>query len=94
MLAFTIVTIIFLPMSFLSSFFALGVTQFPKNKVNGNISWDLVQVSRWIFGITVALCVPLLLLAFNAHRMRRMAKRTFWSSGEGKHGRTSESYLT
>ncbi|KAI5820040.1 hypothetical protein BZA77DRAFT_125803 [Pyronema omphalodes] len=85
MLTFTIVTIIFLPMSFLSSFFALSVSQFPRNQANGNVSWDLAQVSRWIFGMTAVLCIPLLLLAFNAHNMKKMAKRTFWSSEKGKH---------
>ncbi|KAI0138928.1 hypothetical protein F4776DRAFT_42940 [Hypoxylon sp. NC0597] len=45
LMAFTIVTIIFLPLSFLSSLFALNVATFP------HLGDDLFYQPGWIFGI-------------------------------------------
>lgn len=40
-LVFTMVTILFLPLSFMSSFFAIGIAVFPKDPVSGETSWPL-----------------------------------------------------
>ncbi|RYP13610.1 hypothetical protein DL765_006811 [Monosporascus sp. GIB2] len=56
MLVFTIVTIVFLPLSFFASFFALNVHEFPKNSL-GNTDWPLGTVASYLFGISIAIFV-------------------------------------
>ena len=60
---FTIVTIIFLPLSFIASFFAIPVTQYPHD--DGNLSLPLGYVSRYTFGIGFAISIPLVVIALN-----------------------------
>jgi len=50
-LVFTVVTIIFLPLSFMSAFFTIGISAFPKDKVSGETSWPIGLV-------TAILCKP------------------------------------
>ncbi|KAI2784127.1 hypothetical protein F4815DRAFT_270024 [Daldinia loculata] len=62
---FTVVTIVFLPLSFLSSLFALDVTSFPHE------SGDLKYEARWLFpilfGLTAAVSIPAIFLACNVN---------------------------
>ena len=44
-LVFTIVTIVFLPLSFMSSFFAIGIAAFPKDDTTGETNWPLGVVT-------------------------------------------------
>ncbi|KAK3349281.1 hypothetical protein B0T25DRAFT_238246 [Lasiosphaeria hispida] len=74
MLVFTLVTIVFLPMSFLSSFFAIGIQEFPTDANTGNVAWPIGELSAYLFGISLALCVPLLLAAFFVNDISRMAR--------------------
>lgn len=60
---FTIVTIVFLPMSFITSFFALNVVEFPH--ADGSTYLPLSYVSKYIFGIGISVSIPLILLAFS-----------------------------
>ncbi|KAK0722435.1 hypothetical protein B0T26DRAFT_643157 [Lasiosphaeria miniovina] len=46
-LVFTLVTIIFLPLSFISSFFALDIDVFPKNP-EGDTTWPIGEVSGYL----------------------------------------------
>ncbi|KAH8766931.1 hypothetical protein F5882DRAFT_510319 [Hyaloscypha sp. PMI_1271] len=64
LLVFTVVTIIFLPLSFMASFFALAIAQFPKDH-SGNTSWPLKYVSGLLFGISFGVSLPFIFLAFN-----------------------------
>ncbi|KAK5272239.1 hypothetical protein LTR99_010657 [Exophiala xenobiotica] len=64
-MVFTIVTIVFLPLSFLASFFAIDVIEFPRppgTAAQGelHLSW----VVQYILGIGLAVSVPLIGLAF------------------------------
>lgn len=63
MVIFTMVTIIFLPLSFMASFFALNVREFPANE-SGQTSWPLHRVCAYLFGISFAVIVPFIALAF------------------------------
>ncbi|KAJ6020750.1 hypothetical protein N7540_006254 [Penicillium herquei] len=56
-LVFTIVTIVFAPLSFLSSFFALNIETFPHT--DGNISFPSSWIYWRVYGISVAIFVPL-----------------------------------
>jgi len=56
------VTIVFLPMSFLSSLFALDITSLPHR--GDNLSYPPRWIFPRIFGSTAAIAVPLVILAF------------------------------
>ena len=72
-LVFTIVTIIFLPLSFLASFFALNVAQYPKDPASGDTTWELGYLSQYLFGVSVAVSVPFILIAFSIDSIKH-----FW----------------
>ncbi|KAK4910264.1 hypothetical protein LTR66_017444, partial [Elasticomyces elasticus] len=60
---FTIVTIVFLPLSFLSSLFALNVTEFPH--ISGSVEYKAWWIFPILFGVSAGVSVPFILLAFN-----------------------------
>lgn len=61
-MVFTIVTIIFLPMSFIASVFAIPVRDFPHR--DGAPSIPFSYVSKIMFGAGLAISIPLIVLAF------------------------------
>jgi ankyrin repeat protein len=65
-MVFTIVTIIFLPLSFLASFFALNIIEFPHlpRSDGGGTGLHLGWVIKYILGIGLGLSIPLIGLAF------------------------------
>jgi ElaB/YqjD/DUF883 family membrane-anchored ribosome-binding protein len=73
LILFTIVTIIFLPMSFIAAFFAINIQELPKE--NGQQSLPLQYVSKYIFGIGFGISIPLILLAFAVDDVFDMMKR-------------------
>lgn len=67
MVIFTMVTIIFLPLSFCASFFALDIAEFPTND-QGQTNWPIHRLSGYLFGISLAVIIPLIALAFATER--------------------------
>ncbi|KAL2810292.1 hypothetical protein BJX63DRAFT_322926 [Aspergillus granulosus] len=65
LMAFTVATIIFLPMSFLVSLFAVNITAFPHNS-SGDLEYAPGWVFLIIFGISAVVWVPLILYAFRS----------------------------
>jgi hypothetical protein len=63
-MVFTIVTVIFLPLSFIAAFFAINVETFPHN-TQGNPELPLSYVTEYTFGIGLAISIPLILLALS-----------------------------
>ena len=63
MVIFTMVTIIFLPLSFMASFFALDIAEFPADNA-GQTNWPLHRVCALLFGISFAVIIPFITLAF------------------------------
>lgn len=61
-LVFTIVTIIFLPLSFIAAFFAINIQEFPHDPNGGSL--PLGYVSKYTFGIGLTISLPLIALAF------------------------------
>ena len=57
-LVFTIVTIVFSPLSFVAAFFTMNLTVFPEKL-------SLSYVSRYIFGFGFAVAIPCIVLAFS-----------------------------
>ena len=84
-MVFTIVTIIFLPLSFMAAFFAINVTEFPRDTATASL--PLSYVSKYTFGIGFLISIPLIVMAlilddlsafiregkrwFDARRLRR-----------------------
>ncbi|KAI8624006.1 hypothetical protein F5Y19DRAFT_342820 [Xylariaceae sp. FL1651] len=72
LMAFTVVTIFFLPGSFLVALFALNIAIFPHS--GDNVVWP-----RWafaiIFGLTVALLTIIMTVAFYLDNVKQFAKR-------------------
>lgn len=62
-MVFTIVTIVFLPLSFIASFFAINIREFPR--FDGNSSLPLAYVSKYMFGIGFAVSIPLIVIALS-----------------------------
>jgi CorA-like Mg2+ transporter protein len=62
-MVFTIVTIVFLPLSFMSSFFAISVKEFPRDG-NNALYMSLSYVSTRVFGIGISIAAAIVLLAF------------------------------
>ncbi|SMR52340.1 unnamed protein product [Zymoseptoria tritici ST99CH_1E4] len=65
-MVFTIVTVIFLPLSFVAAFFAINVKEFPHPSGDANPAvMDLSYVSAWIFGIGLAISIPCIAVALS-----------------------------
>lgn len=63
-MVFTIVTIVFLPMSFIAAFFAINL----KNWSNDGLT--LGYVSKFMFGIGLGISIPLIAVAFSLNSFR------------------------
>ncbi|KAI3318081.1 hypothetical protein HD806DRAFT_540551 [Xylariaceae sp. AK1471] len=74
-LALTIVNMIFLPLSFLASFFALDIDEFPKDPETGQSLLHLSWVSQYIFGISLAIAIPSIALAMAIGPMAGFTKK-------------------
>lgn len=62
-MVFTIVTIVFLPMSFIASFFAINIRELPQSATSGQNSLPIAYVSKYMFGIGFGISLPLIFLA-------------------------------
>ncbi|OAL26254.1 hypothetical protein AYO22_04432 [Fonsecaea multimorphosa] len=63
-MVFTVVTIIFLPLSFLASFFAIDIIEFPRPPGTGTGELHLGWVLQYVIGIGIAVSLPLIGVAF------------------------------
>ncbi|KGO64318.1 Mg2+ transporter protein, CorA-like/Zinc transport protein ZntB [Penicillium expansum] len=96
---FTIVTIIFLPLSFLCSLFALNVAEFPR--VSGAVEYHAWWIFPILFGVSGAVSLPLILLAFNFdnlvkqwNRMKHETKKKNGNSNGSETASVSQSNST
>jgi len=67
---FTIITIIFMPLSFMTSFFAINIAQFSR----GPDGLSLGYVSKYIFSISAVFIVPAVLIAFKLESINNLFK--------------------
>lgn len=63
MVVFTTVTIIFLPLSFMASFFAINIDRFPSDK-SGQTNWPFKQLCGYLFGLSFAVSALLIVFGF------------------------------
>jgi Mg2+ and Co2+ transporter CorA len=69
LMVFTIVTIVFLPLSFIAAFFTINIQEF--QSVDGTNPLTLKYVSKWVFGVGFAVAIPMVILALNLGRIVR-----------------------
>ncbi|KAH7390468.1 hypothetical protein BKA66DRAFT_36179 [Pyrenochaeta sp. MPI-SDFR-AT-0127] len=72
-MVFTIVTIIFLPLSFIGTMFTINISDFPQGN-GGEPSMSLAYVSKWVFGIGFAISIPLVVVALSYESMMRFGR--------------------
>ena len=73
-MVFTIVTVIFLPLSFIAAFFAININEFPHNG-NGNSAMSLSYVSRYVFGIGLGIAIPCIVIALSWAEIYKLIAR-------------------
>lgn len=64
-MVFTIVTIIFLPLTFIAAFFTINVQEFPHRPGGDSPSLPLSYVSKYTFGVGLAISIPFIIIAFS-----------------------------
>ncbi|OXV11500.1 hypothetical protein Egran_00739 [Elaphomyces granulatus] len=67
---FTIVTIVFLPLSFMTSLFAINIREFPRAS-DGSPDLHFSFVAQYTFGIGFAISIPLIIIALSVGFIRR-----------------------
>jgi len=72
-MVFTIVTIIFLPLSFIAAFFAINIREFPR--ADNGPSLPLGYVSKYMFGIGFAVSIPLIAIALSLDDIGHLLRR-------------------
>ncbi|RAH47386.1 uncharacterized protein BO95DRAFT_84082 [Aspergillus brunneoviolaceus CBS 621.78] len=72
-MSFTVVTIIFLPASFLTSLFALDISDFPHE--NGNLAYQGRWIFPIIFGVSLVVSAFFVALAYNANWLKILIQR-------------------
>ncbi|KFY97220.1 hypothetical protein V498_02182 [Pseudogymnoascus sp. VKM F-4517 (FW-2822)] len=88
LMVFTIVTIVFLPMSFLAALFALDITIFPH--ATDKLSYTPGWIFPMIFGPSAAMSIPAIYFAFHVDtaiyiwKKMKGAPRIFWRKTEHK----------
>ncbi|KAL8770419.1 MAG: hypothetical protein Q9209_003845 [Squamulea sp. 1 TL-2023] len=76
-MVFTIVTIVFLPMSFIAAVFAIPVSEFPHR--DGSPSIPFSYVSKITFGVGLAISIPLIAVAFALDNLGILFRRALRS---------------
>ncbi|RYP58456.1 hypothetical protein DL769_008947 [Monosporascus sp. CRB-8-3] len=74
-LALTIVNMIFLPLSFMASFFSLDIAEFPKDPETGQTTLHLRWVAQYVFGISLAIAIPSIAVALAIGPMADFTKK-------------------
>ncbi|KAI0403886.1 hypothetical protein F4802DRAFT_274543 [Xylaria palmicola] len=91
-MVFTIVTIVFLPLSFIASFFAINFVEWDQGT-----HLSIPYVSKYLFGIGFAISIPLVAIAFTvrdissgAVSLVSRAREMFGGGGGGRPGRAKK----
>ena len=76
-MVFTIVTVVFLPMSFIAALFTIPIRDFPHQTLDGSPSLPLSYVSKFVFGVGLAISIPLIAIAFAVDDLSIGIRRSF-----------------
>ncbi|KAH8774561.1 hypothetical protein F5883DRAFT_15667 [Diaporthe sp. PMI_573] len=74
LMVFTVVTIIFLPLSFMAAFFAINIDVFPVNE-DGKLALD--HVLKYMLSISLALAIPFVLLALRINDVKQVGQSAY-----------------
>ncbi|KAI1765767.1 hypothetical protein GGR53DRAFT_488981 [Hypoxylon sp. FL1150] len=88
-MVFTIVTIIFLPMSFIAAFFAINLQEWADGRLT------IAYVSKYMFGIGLGISIPLIAMAFAVTDLSDAARELMtgrWLSKWKSRGHGSSNY--
>jgi CorA-like Mg2+ transporter protein len=86
-MVFTTVSVIFLPLSFMSSFYALSIREFPRDPKNQNqVFMPLSYVAFRVFGIGFAIAAVLVMLAFGINGIISRYPALFSPTAQGQAG--------
>jgi ankyrin repeat protein/Mg2+ and Co2+ transporter CorA len=90
-MVFTIVTIIFLPLSFIAAIFTINIKEFPHEGGNSEPSLPFGYVAKFMFGIGFAISIPLIAIAVSVDAIgdffREVRHRFATRKREGESGR-------
>ncbi|KAL4920611.1 hypothetical protein BDW62DRAFT_198908 [Aspergillus aurantiobrunneus] len=75
LMVFTIVTLVFTPLSFLSSLFVLNISSF-QHDAEGNLLYHPGWIFPVLFRTSVAISIPLMIVAVYVEENRDLVKRT------------------
>jgi hypothetical protein len=64
-MVFTIVTIIFLPLSFIATLFTINIEEFPRKPGGDEPSFPMKYVFKYMFGIGLAISIPFIAIALS-----------------------------
>jgi ankyrin repeat protein/Mg2+ and Co2+ transporter CorA len=64
-MVFTIVTIIFLPLSFIASLFTINIAEYPHTDPEGEPNFPMSWVFKYMFGIGLAISIPMIVIALS-----------------------------
>jgi hypothetical protein len=81
-MVFTIVTVIFLPMSFIAAMFAIDIEEFPRAP-DGSRSLRLGYVSKYTFGVGLSISIPLIVVALTVDKIGRFYNRITSPDNQG-----------
>ncbi|KAH6627459.1 hypothetical protein F5144DRAFT_651976 [Chaetomium tenue] len=76
-LVFTAVTVLFLPLSFMSSVFAIQIDAFPHNAETGEVNWPLRDVMGLLFGLSLGTIVLVAFFGFYINRISQIYTQYF-----------------
>ncbi|PPJ50203.1 hypothetical protein CBER1_05203 [Cercospora berteroae] len=96
-MVFTIVTIVFLPLSFITAFFAVNIEEFPHpGGAGSSAEIPLSYASSYIFGIGLAISVPAIAVALNVDRINNIwwRLRTWWKDNRAHSGESEKNAET
>ncbi|KAJ5541151.1 hypothetical protein N7494_006227 [Penicillium frequentans] len=94
LMVFTVVTIFFLPMSFLASLFALNVTSFQHNS-QGNVQFAPEFIFPIIFCVSIALGIFIIYISFNYKSVQdNWEKLRQFSQGKTEYGHSATNKQT
>ncbi|PVI03980.1 hypothetical protein DM02DRAFT_208294 [Periconia macrospinosa] len=90
-MVFTIVTIIFLPLSFIAAIFTINIREFPHVEGQSEPSLPFSYVSKYMFGIGFAISIPLIAIAVSVDSIRDFFHERFRGSKHARAGHSSAS---
>jgi ankyrin repeat protein/Mg2+ and Co2+ transporter CorA len=87
-MVFTIVTIIFLPLSFIAGLFTINIKEFPRDPGDSEPSLPMTYVFKYMFGIGLAISIPFIAIALSFDAIGdffREVRRRFRNRSEPQH---------